>query len=78
VFQHGVGVEFVRFLPETHPPVLSNVFCELGACENVVSITLFYYIKNCVAIGRNYTLYGTSFGTFGPRRMNDIVLCLSL
>ncbi|KAL4083361.1 hypothetical protein QTP88_028687 [Uroleucon formosanum] len=33
--EHGVGVEFVRFLPETHPPVLSNVFCELGVCENV-------------------------------------------
>jgi len=38
MFQHGVGVEFIRFLPETHPPTLSNVFCELGACENVVSI----------------------------------------
>ncbi|KAL5239256.1 hypothetical protein ACI65C_006666 [Semiaphis heraclei] len=35
MFQHGVGVEFVRFLPETHPPVLSNIFCELGACENI-------------------------------------------
>ncbi|VVC44170.1 C2 domain,Protein kinase C-like, phorbol ester/diacylglycerol-binding domain [Cinara cedri] len=33
--EHGVGVEFVRFLPETHPPVLSNVFCELGVCENI-------------------------------------------
>ncbi|CAH1733444.1 uncharacterized protein LOC114124772 isoform X1 [Aphis gossypii] len=33
--EHGVGVEFVRFLPETHPPVLSNVFCELGVYENI-------------------------------------------
>ncbi|XP_025206259.1 uncharacterized protein LOC112602410 isoform X2 [Melanaphis sacchari] len=33
--EHGVGVEFVRFLPETHPPVFSNVFCELGAYENI-------------------------------------------
>ncbi|KAE9534090.1 hypothetical protein AGLY_008826 [Aphis glycines] len=34
--KHGVGVEFVRFLPETHPPVLSNVFCELGVYENIL------------------------------------------
>lgn len=39
MFQHGVGVEFVRFLPENHAPTLSNIFCELGVCENIVSIT---------------------------------------
>lgn len=41
ILQHGVGVEFVRFLPETNPPVLSNVFCELGVYENIVSIAIF-------------------------------------
>lgn len=62
VFQHGVGVEFVRFLPETHPPVLSNVFCELGVCENVVSITHILLLNKCVASRRYYTLCGTSLG----------------
>lgn len=42
MFQHGVGVEFIRFLPETHPPALSNIFCELGVCENIVSILRAY------------------------------------
>lgn len=41
LFQHGVGVEFVRFLPETNPPTMTNVFCELGAYENVVSTRCF-------------------------------------
>lgn len=56
LFQHGVGVEFVRFLPETHPPVLSNIFCELGVCENIVSIithiyTLVYFINVSITMG---------------------------
>ncbi|XP_050431162.1 uncharacterized protein LOC126839795 [Adelges cooleyi] len=33
--EHGVGVEFVRFLPENHAPTLSNIFCELGVHENI-------------------------------------------
>lgn len=36
-FQHGVGVEFVRVLPETNPPVLSNIFCECDSKDDVVS-----------------------------------------
>ncbi|XP_043280643.1 uncharacterized protein [Venturia canescens] len=38
VEEHGVGVEFVRVLPETHPPVLSNIFCECDS-KNDVTIT---------------------------------------
>ncbi|XP_025162922.1 uncharacterized protein LOC105190079 isoform X3 [Harpegnathos saltator] len=33
--QHGVGVEFVRVLPETHPPTLSNIFCECDSKDDV-------------------------------------------
>ncbi|XP_032685080.1 uncharacterized protein LOC116850659 isoform X2 [Odontomachus brunneus] len=36
--EHGVGVEFVRVLPETHPPTLSNIFCECDS-KNDVTIT---------------------------------------
>ncbi|XP_072760890.1 uncharacterized protein [Anoplolepis gracilipes] len=36
--EHGVGVEFVRVLPETHPPILSNIFCECDS-KNDVTIT---------------------------------------
>lgn len=36
--QHGVGVEFVRVLPETHPPNLSNIFCECDSKDDVVRI----------------------------------------
>ncbi|KAG7209895.1 hypothetical protein KM043_011496 [Ampulex compressa] len=35
VDEHGVGVEFVRVLPETHPPNLSNVFCECDSKDDV-------------------------------------------
>ncbi|EGI62210.1 PREDICTED: uncharacterized protein LOC105149284 isoform X3 [Acromyrmex echinatior] len=36
--EHGVGVEFVRVLPETYPPTLSNIFCECDS-KNDVTIT---------------------------------------
>lgn len=36
MFQHGVGVEFVRVLPETYPPTLSNIFCECDSKDDVV------------------------------------------
>ncbi|XP_033210287.1 uncharacterized protein LOC117168704 isoform X3 [Belonocnema kinseyi] len=35
VEEHGIGVEFVRVLPETHPPVLSNIFCECDSKDDV-------------------------------------------
>ncbi|XP_026671753.1 uncharacterized protein LOC108627862 isoform X3 [Ceratina calcarata] len=35
VNEHGVGVEFVRVLPETHPPNLSNIFCECDSKDDV-------------------------------------------
>ncbi|XP_046425648.1 uncharacterized protein LOC124182418 isoform X2 [Neodiprion fabricii] len=35
VEEHGVGVEFVRVLPETHSPVLSNIFCECDSKDDV-------------------------------------------
>lgn len=35
--QHGVGVEFVRVLPETHAPILTNVFSECAPNDDVVS-----------------------------------------
>ncbi|XP_043676701.1 uncharacterized protein LOC122633169 isoform X1 [Vespula pensylvanica] len=35
VDEHGVGVEFVRVLPETHPPTLSNIFCECDSKDDV-------------------------------------------
>ncbi|XP_067003359.2 phospholipid transfer protein C2CD2L isoform X3 [Anabrus simplex] len=35
VTEHGVGVEFVRILPETHTPTLSNVFCECDSKDDV-------------------------------------------
>ncbi|XP_034944691.1 uncharacterized protein [Chelonus insularis] len=38
VDEHGVGVEFVRVLPETQPPNLSNIFCECDS-KNDVTIT---------------------------------------
>ncbi|XP_076241986.1 uncharacterized protein LOC143183984 isoform X5 [Calliopsis andreniformis] len=38
VNEHGVGVEFVRVLPETYPPNLSNIFCECDS-KNDVTIT---------------------------------------
>ncbi|XP_025991352.1 uncharacterized protein LOC105193656 isoform X4 [Solenopsis invicta] len=33
--EHGVGVEFVRVLPETYPPSLSNIFCECDSKDDV-------------------------------------------
>lgn len=36
-FQHGVGVEFIRVLPETPPPSVTNVFCECAPNDDVVS-----------------------------------------
>ncbi|XP_015112205.1 uncharacterized protein LOC107037902 isoform X3 [Diachasma alloeum] len=38
VDEHGVGVEFVRVLPETQSPSLSNIFCECDS-KNDVTIT---------------------------------------
>ncbi|XP_073988396.1 uncharacterized protein isoform X3 [Rhodnius prolixus] len=35
VAEHGVGVEFVRVLPETPPPSISNVFCECASNDDV-------------------------------------------
>ncbi|XP_014204637.1 uncharacterized protein LOC106636670 isoform X2 [Copidosoma floridanum] len=35
VNEHGIGIEFVRVLPETHPPVLSNIFCECNSKDDV-------------------------------------------
>ncbi|EEB15891.1 conserved hypothetical protein [Pediculus humanus corporis] len=33
--ENGVGVEVVRILPETHPPNLTNVFCECGTNDDI-------------------------------------------
>lgn len=38
--QQGVGIEFVRILPETHPPTLTNLFCECDTKDDVVSSKL--------------------------------------
>ncbi|KZC11822.1 C2 domain-containing protein 2 [Dufourea novaeangliae] len=35
VDENGVGVEFVRVLPETYPPNLSNIFCECDSKDDV-------------------------------------------
>ncbi|KAK7794196.1 hypothetical protein R5R35_000484 [Gryllus longicercus] len=35
VTEHGVGVEFVRILPETHVPTLNNVFSECDSKDDV-------------------------------------------
>ncbi|XP_014248065.1 uncharacterized protein LOC106665824 isoform X4 [Cimex lectularius] len=35
VAEHGVGVEFVRVLPESPPPNISNVFCECASNDDV-------------------------------------------
>lgn len=35
ITEHGIGVEFVRVLPETHPPILSNIFCECDSKDDV-------------------------------------------
>ncbi|XP_025830079.1 uncharacterized protein LOC108736303 isoform X3 [Agrilus planipennis] len=37
VTEQGVGVEFVRILPETNPPSLTNLFCE---CDSKDDVTL--------------------------------------
>lgn len=37
LFQHGVGVEVIRLLPETHPTTISNVFCECDHRDDIVS-----------------------------------------
>ncbi|KAF5297382.1 hypothetical protein FQR65_LT01313 [Abscondita terminalis] len=37
VTEQGVGVEFIRILPETNPPSLSNLFCE---CDNKDDVTI--------------------------------------
>jgi len=46
IFQHGVGVEFVRVLPETHPPTLSNIFCECNSKNDVVRRQYFFSRSN--------------------------------
>ncbi|GJQ67752.1 hypothetical protein Trydic_g16555 [Trypoxylus dichotomus] len=33
--EQGVGIEFVRILPETHPPTLTNLFCECDTRDDV-------------------------------------------
>ncbi|XP_044017304.1 uncharacterized protein LOC122858454 isoform X4 [Aphidius gifuensis] len=38
VDEQGVGVEFVRVLPETQTPILSNIFCECDT-KNDITIT---------------------------------------
>lgn len=40
VFQHGVAVEIVRVLPESPPPQLTNIFCNVAenAPNDVVSV----------------------------------------
>ncbi|KAK0173962.1 hypothetical protein PV328_007093 [Microctonus aethiopoides] len=35
VDEHGVGVEFVRVLPETQSPIFSNIFCECDSKDDV-------------------------------------------
>ncbi|KAK6631908.1 hypothetical protein RUM44_006938 [Polyplax serrata] len=45
VTEHGVGLEIVRILPETHPPSISNVFCENVSQHDVVSVVL--HAPNC-------------------------------
>lgn len=35
VAEEGIGVEFVRILPETHPPSLTNVFSECATNDDV-------------------------------------------
>ncbi|KAL0274398.1 UNVERIFIED_CONTAM: hypothetical protein PYX00_006835 [Menopon gallinae] len=35
VAEHGVGVEIVRILPETHAPNISNVFCECASNDDI-------------------------------------------
>ncbi|KAK5640133.1 hypothetical protein RI129_010944 [Pyrocoelia pectoralis] len=35
VTEQGVGVEFVRILPETNPPSLTNIFCECDTRDDV-------------------------------------------
>lgn len=42
MFQHGVGVEFVRVLGETQTPALSNIFCECAPNDDVVSLAQNY------------------------------------
>lgn len=42
LFQHGVGVEFVRVLGETQTPALSNMFCECAPNDDVVSLAQHY------------------------------------
>lgn len=37
--QAGVGVEFVRILPETHAPTLTNIFAERDSRDDIVSKT---------------------------------------
>ncbi|CAH1286531.1 unnamed protein product [Diabrotica balteata] len=33
--EQGIGVELIRILPETHPPVLSNIFAEADSKDDV-------------------------------------------
>ncbi|GLV42604.1 uncharacterized protein CBL_03343 [Carabus blaptoides fortunei] len=35
VSEHGVGVDFIRILPETLPPALTNLFCECDSKDDV-------------------------------------------
>nr|CAD7587015.1 unnamed protein product [Timema genevievae] len=41
LLQHGVGVEFIRILPETHTPQLTNLFCECAPNDDVTELTPF-------------------------------------
>ncbi|BES99954.1 Phorbol esters/diacylglycerol Hypothetical protein domain (C1 domain) [Nesidiocoris tenuis] len=46
VAEHGVGVEFVRVLPETSVPSINNVFCECAPNDDVVSTELKLFESN--------------------------------
>lgn len=80
MFQHGVGVEFVRFLPETHTPVLSNVFCELGVCENIVSITAReqsggyrkFSVDDGLRVKYDFTLFSATIHAYTVENRNEI------
>nr|CAD7194268.1 unnamed protein product [Timema douglasi] len=39
IFEHGVGVEFIRILPETHTPQLTNLFCECAPNDDVLALS---------------------------------------
>lgn len=51
LFQHGVGVEFVRVLGETQTPALSNMFCECAPNDDVVSLAQNYITIILLIVG---------------------------